>query len=116
MKNLVSILVLILTAFLFQYIGPWWIAAIPALIVGYSNNTVSPAQSFALGFVAIFLLWAGQSFFINIQNEGILANKIGEIFNGLNATSIVCITGLIGGILGGLAAMTGRLFKRSFSK
>lgn len=115
MKNIVFILILIITAFFLQTIGPWWIAAVPALILGYYYDTFSPLKSFALGFLGIFLLWSLLSGITDINNQGILSGRIGAFFGGMNSISLIAITGLIGGILGGLSTATGRFLNKALA-
>ncbi len=91
----------------------WWIGLVVAGLVGLILGSKSWA-SFWMGFVGIFLLWAGYAHYIDYYNHGMLSNQMGDLFGGLNGLMMALVTGLIGAILGGLAAMTGSLARQLF--
>ena len=62
------------------------------------------------GFVGVFLLWGIAAFQIDLGNESILSSRIGEIFG----ANMIVVTALIGGLLGGMGALTGTLGLRVF--
>ncbi len=110
MKFLLALVLTILVAFLVQYfnIGSWWSLAVVTFITGVVMK-LNAWKSFAFGFLAIVLVWGGYAYFLNDLNNGILAAKMGVIFKGLDVRSLIAVSALIGGIVGGLGAMTGRL-------
>ena len=56
--------------------------------------------SFVAGFVSLFLLWYGLSFWMSFQNGHLLANRISTlILKQENSFLLVLITALIGGIV-----------------
>lgn len=103
---------------------PWWGIAIVAFLVGailsekrrrrVFAKKQPPARSFLAGFLAIFLLWGGMAFFLNSQNESFLAGKIAQLITENppipGHSLLILSTALIGGILGGLSALTGNFF------
>lgn len=105
---ILSILILI-TAFLLNLFLPWWSIAIPGLIFGYLLNE-KPAASFGWGFLALFLLWGGHALYIHFANDGILSSRIAEMLSVGSPLLVVLITGILGGLVSGLAALTGSLF------
>ncbi|MEX0720179.1 MAG: hypothetical protein WD059_05895 [Balneolaceae bacterium] len=104
-------LLIIVTAWLLNLFFPWWIIAVPGLIFGYLINE-KPAASFGWGFLALFLLWGGQALYIHFANDGILSSRIAEMFSVGSPFFVILITGILGGLVSGLAALTGSLFKR----
>ncbi|MFN1834995.1 hypothetical protein AB2B38_007015 [Balneola sp. MJW-20] len=112
---MILILIYILTAFLMNLVFPWWTIVIPGLILGYRMNKKT-AASFGAGFLAIFLLWFCHAAYIHIANEGILATRIAEMLQPPYPWFVVFVTGLIGGVVGGMSVMTGSLFKSSMQK
>ncbi len=74
----------------------------------------TPLQSFAAGFIAVFLLWGGYCYYINFETEFILAPKISSLFNMEGIYFSILITGLVGAVTGGFAALSGRLFTALF--
>lgn len=111
MKNfLISTVLIALVAFGLQQFLPWWSVAIAAFVIGYVILQ-KPGYAFLSGFVAVFALWAIWSFSISSANEHLLAGKVAELFRlltGGKVFALFLITGLIGGLVSGLAALTGR--------
>jgi hypothetical protein len=112
MKFIVSIIITALLAFAFCLYMPWWMVAVAAFLVAifiYQH----PLRSFLTGFCGIFLLWLVLVLTINSSNDGILARKISMVIGlGESSFTLVLITILIGGITGGLGALTGSHLRR----
>jgi hypothetical protein len=93
---------------------PWWSIAIACFLVALfipQKNWVS----FVAGFVSLFLLWYGLSFWMSFQNGHLLANRISTlILKQENSFLLVLISALIGGIVGGFAALSGSLINKNF--
>lgn len=96
---------------------PWWVLAIVAfgvaLLVPQTNN-----RSFFSGFLGIFLLWTIVAAWIDWKNGSLLSHKIAQLLPlGGSSFLLVLVTALVGGLLGGFAALSGgslrRLLKRS---
>lgn len=116
MKKLVIATILIaLLSGLAQLFLPWWIFGPIAFLVA---AFVFPGSwtSFFSGFLGIALLWGISAGIINSANEGILASKMGELFGGLSPILLILITATIGGLLGGMSALTGRLGRALLNK
>jgi len=107
MKFLVAILLTGLFAFIAGLYLPWWSIAIAALIVAVLVHQKA-GKAFIAGFLGIFLLWGALAWWINMKNEGILATKIASVLPlGGSATLLILVTACIGGLVAGLAAMSG---------
>lgn len=104
-------LLILITSFLLNLILPWWSIAIPGLIFGYQFKK-SVWRSFGWGFLALFLLWGGQALYIHFLNDGILTTRIGTMLGVGSPYLVVLITGAIGGLISGLATLTGSLAKK----
>jgi hypothetical protein len=110
MKNFFLSLVLIaLTAGLLQLVLPWWIVAVASYIVAYVIEQKS-STSFLSGFLAIFLLWSVYAFVLSSANANILASKVALLLplKG-NVWLLLLVTGIIGGLVSGFAALSGNL-------
>lgn len=108
---------ILVTAFLLNLFLPWWSIAIPGLIFGYLFNEKA-LPSFGWGFLALFLLWGGQALYIHLANDAILSTRIAEMLSLGSPLLVVLITGFVGGLVSGLATLTGSLMKegpRKFS-
>lgn len=110
-------ILIFITAFLLNLFLPWWSIAIPGLVFGWWFNEKA-GTSFVFGFVALFILWGGQALYIHFANDAILTTRIAEMFQVGTPLVVVLITGLLGGVVSGLATLTGAMLKekpRQFS-
>jgi len=107
MKFTVSLLLTIFLSFTACLYLSWWSIAIVAFLVA-ALIPQRPGISFLTGFVALFLLWGGLSFWLSMRNEHILAHKISMLLLKMdNPYLLIAATGLIGGLVAGMAALTG---------
>ena len=107
MKFILSILLIAALSFLAGLVLPWWSIAIVAFLVGLFFPQ-SIGRGFLSGFLGIFILWFILALWIDIKNESILSHKIAQLFPlGGSAIAIIIVTALIGGLVGGFAAMSG---------
>jgi hypothetical protein len=98
---LIFILSLVAQVFL-----PWWIIALLAFGLAFWKG-LSARNSFVAGFVGIALGWLGYSLLIHVQNAGILTERIAHVLPLHNAVLLILITVIIGGLVGGMAALAG---------
>ncbi len=105
---MIFLILLIITAYLINLILPWWGIAITGLILGFQLKPTS-GKAFGIGFLALFLLWGGQAFYIHVANDGILSTRIAEMLSVGSPILVVLITGLVGGLVSGLAVLSGSL-------
>ena len=108
MKYLTGIASIIVLGFAVQSFLPWWSIVLVAVIIGAAFK-FSSLQSYLIGFLGVSLLWGIYATFLNNANDGILAEKIGVLFGDLGVTQLIIVTALLGGIIGGLGALTGKL-------
>lgn len=108
MKNLIVLLLIIIPSFIAQHFFAWWSFAPIVLVLGFVLDN-SAKDSFYLGFLGIAALWLGVALYYDIPNHGLMASKIGLLFGGLNHWALVGIVPMIGGLLGGLFMLAGRL-------
>lgn len=112
MKFLVALLLTALLSFIAGLYLPWWSITIAAFIVAllvYQKAGIA----FLSGFSGLFLLWGSLSFWMDTKNESIFSAKIGALLGiGNNPFLLILITGIVSGLVGGFAAMTGS-FARS---
>ncbi|WP_439506505.1 hypothetical protein [Sediminibacterium sp.] len=114
MKFIASILLSALLAFvagLFTQL-PWWIFVISSFIVAALLHQ-SPGKSFLSGFLGLFLLWIVLAFIKDAANEHILSTKVALILPlGGSYMMLILVTGIIGGLISGFAALTGSFVKK----
>ncbi len=104
-----------LMALILQIFLPWWSIAIAGFISGIIF-TQKPGQAFLNGFSGIFALWAAVSLYIYFVNQGLLAERLADLFSLPHGLLVIILTALIGGICGGLSAVTGNYFSKLFLK
>jgi len=97
------------------YVLPWWAAAIIAFFAGLYWGKTS-GQAFWSGFGGLFLAWAISALIKTIPNENILATRVAQLFHLPNWILLFIVTALIGGLVGGMAALSGILTKKAFQK
>ncbi len=108
---------IILTGFLAYVVGvygtlPWWSFVITSLIVAVAIHQ-RPGKAFLTGFAGVFLLWAGMALIKDAANEHILATKVAQVLPlGGSYLVLILLTGIIGGLVSGLAALTGTYLRK----
>ena len=87
---------------------PWWTFVIPVLIFGiYITRKKREVPAFPVGFLTGFIIWCGSNLYFDILSNGITMNKIGLLLT-VPKIVVIVISGLIGGLLTGLALYTGK--------
>jgi hypothetical protein len=113
MKIIVSIILIALVAFVCGLYLPWWTIAVAAFLVALIIPQF-PWKAFMSGFAAIFVLWATLAWWKDLKNDGILATKMAEVFSlPANSLMMVLMTALVGGLIGGFAALSGAYLRAS---
>ena len=112
MKFLVSIFLIALTGFALGLYLPWWTVAIASFLVSFFLYQ-KPLTSLLTGFLGIFLLWAAITIVRSSANEHILAHRMSMfILKNDSPYMLIFLTAFIGGIIGGLGALSGSLLRR----
>ncbi|HOZ84704.1 MAG TPA: hypothetical protein PK191_04390 [Niabella sp.] len=113
MKFIISILSISLLSFVAGLYLPWWAIAIIAFLVSVLIGQ-KPGRSFLAGFIGIFLLWGVLAYTINSANNGILAGRIGGVLGiGEQPFLLILITGMVGGLVAGLASLAGSYLRKN---
>jgi hypothetical protein len=113
MKFSAAIILTALLAFVGGIYLPWWSIAIAAFLVAVLVHQKAGKALFS-GFLGVFLLWGVLAWWINMKNQGILAAKIASILHlGGSAIALIIVTGIIGGVVAGLAAICGSYLRAS---
>ena len=114
MKFFISLILIAALSFAGCLFLPWWFIAIAGFVVAFAIPQKA-GIAFLCGFLALFILWAGLSFYISNANDNLLAHKISVLFIKLdNPYALILVTGLIGGLVAGFGSLSGRLFKKLF--
>lgn len=113
MKFLAALILTALLSFIAGLYLPWWGIAIAAFIVALLVYQKA-SGAFLSSFLGLLLLWCGLAFWIDSGNESILSARIAELLGiGNNPFLLILITGAVGGLVAGLAAMSGSYLRGS---
>ncbi|HWB25999.1 MAG TPA: hypothetical protein VG738_10995 [Chitinophagaceae bacterium] len=110
MKFIVAILLTAALGFAAPLYLPWWSFAFTSALVALAVHQKA-WKAFVAGFAGLFLLWGCLAFFIDMNNNHLMLNKIAGIF-GLSGFLLIIITGIVGGLVSGFAALTGSFARR----
>jgi len=116
MKFLISLLAIALLSFVAGIYLPWWSVAGVAFLVALSIPQRA-WKNFVAGFLGVFLLWIGLTWWIDRANGGILSARMAIILPvGGNVIYLHLLTALVGGLVGGMASLSGGYVRVLFSK
>src|SRR5579863_622466 len=101
-------LIILILSLICSYFLPWWFVAVIAFIAAYFFSK-KPAKAFLSGFFAVFLAWSLLALFKSIPNDNILATRVAHLMQLPNWILLLIVTGIIGGLVGGMAALSGAL-------
>ena len=115
-KTINFIATIVLSIILSQFL-PWWSVMVAAIITGYAIG-LKGGYIFTIPFLAIALLWMVHAFWLGNVNDFILAKKIAVLLPLQGSPYLlILVTGVIGGIAGGVAGVFGKqctlLFKKN---
>jgi hypothetical protein len=106
MKRFVIFLVIAILAYVAGSLYPWWSVAVVGFVV-ILIVPLRPPAAFVIGFLAVFVLWGSQALYRGIMNDHILDTRISVLFLQRQSPLIITvITGVLGGLVTGMAAMT----------
>lgn len=113
MKFFISLILTALLSFAACLFLPWWSNAIAAFLVA-ALIPQKPGKAFLAGFIALFLLWGGLSFWISNNNDHILAHKVSQLILKMdNPMVLILVTAMIGALVAGFAALAGSFLRKS---
>ena len=109
-------LIILILTFAGSFFLPWWAAAIiaflAALVIGGKGG-----KAFWSGFGALFVAWTILALMKSIPNNNILAGRVVQLFPlPNNWIWILVVTAVIGGIVGGMSALSGVLIRSRIKK
>jgi hypothetical protein len=113
MKFLVALLLTILLSFIAGLYLPWWGIALASFVVALLVHQKA-WKAFLSGFAGLLLLWGGLAEWIDLKNNSLLSARIAELFGiGNQSLLLVLLTGFIGGLVAGFAALSGSYLRSS---
>jgi hypothetical protein len=106
------ILIFVITAVL-QLVAPWWVVALTPFLIN-AWRPISPVYAFFISFAAIAMLWFSYGLYLHVNTAGSMSNRIAEIFSLPGGLPLLLLTSLIGGLVGGVAGLTGFYVQQLF--
>jgi hypothetical protein len=107
--------IILIVAFAGSFFLPWWVAAIIAFLAA-SLIGKTAGRSFLAGFFAVAIVWLCIALLKSIPNDHILAARVAKMVNLPGWGFLLAITCLIGGLVGGMSAMSGLLLKKALGR
>ncbi len=107
-------LIILVLSFAGGYFLPWWVIAIAAFLAAFFAGK-KPSTAFLSGFIAVFIAWVVLALFKSVPNNHILAKRVAHLFQLHYWILILLLTGFVGGLVGGMSALSGMLLKKAFS-
>lgn len=113
MKFISKVLIILIAGYILEIFFPWWSIAIAAFL---GSAIIRSKASFVAGFLAIALLWSMKAVLIDLSSDSDLPQRVATIFPLHNKTGLIFFTAVLGGLVGGFAALTGSLLQRKQRK
>jgi len=106
MKFIIRTIIIAVVAHFCLLYFPWWSIALcsffVALLIKGSN-----LGAFFSGFLGIGILWLIQAYNIHYSTDGILSDKVAEIFTLSGGFLLAIVSAIVGGLVGGFSALSG---------
>ncbi|WP_210518300.1 hypothetical protein [Hymenobacter terricola] len=103
---LLPILILVLASAA-QLDFPWWSLAVVAFAIGLLMAPTGRVAFWA-GFSGAGLSWILPAAWLSQQNDSLLAHRVAQLLPlGGSAIALLLVTGIVAGLVGGLAALAG---------
>ncbi len=107
MKSIIKpTIITALASYILMMFTPWWIVSIVGFVVAYMFVD-SPIKAFFSGLIGVGVLWVLLAIIKDSGANVSVANALGNVVGGVPAYLMYIITGLTGGAVGGLGAMSG---------
>lgn len=114
MQFLIQVLLTGGCSYILQQFFTAWVVMPAAMMVSLVMSNSSFFSKFLGGFAAISLLWMGYATIIDISTNAILSTKLAAWLGMNNVGILILVTGLVGGLLGGLGAASGQCIRNLF--
>lgn len=110
MRFVLSILSIAILSLAAEYMFPWWSLAVVAFMVSLLISQTRK-RSFLSGFVGAGVAWLAVLVIRDNMNDHILATRMAGVFHLPGYPVLILLVGVIGGLVGGLAAWTASLMR-----
>ena len=115
MRLMIQIILTGLCSYFIELWLPAWAIVICAAVITMCIPT-NLVTSFLGGFIAISLLWMCKATIIDVYTHSILSTKIILLLGFQSPMMLILLTGLVGGMLGGLGSIIGQQMYKLLQK
>ncbi|CCH56360.1 hypothetical protein BN8_05689 [Fibrisoma limi BUZ 3] len=104
---MIQFLLIALLSLLAQFVLPWWSLALVAFLVCLITRP-SALAAFGAGFFGVALVWLIYALVVQFRTDGIMTARMSQLlFKADQPVLLIAVTVLIGGLVGGLAGLSG---------
>jgi hypothetical protein len=107
-------LIILVAAAVLQFFLPWWVIALVPLVVCLVLSK-SGGRAFLRSFAALFVVWLGYAGYLHVQAGGAMSDRVAQIFSLPHGLALAAVAGVVGGLVAGLAGLTGYYLKNLFT-
>mgnify|MGYP001034227486 CR=1 FL=1 len=111
-----KILFIMFVALVVHFVFPWWAVIVAIAIILVLKDASNGVVAFFEGFLSLALLWLFTILFIELMNDSTISDKIAAMFELNSGWLLILLTVFLGGMLGGLGALTGYLLRQVLEK
>lgn len=111
MRTFATIFIIAVLCALGQWFLPWWVIVPIALVVSMLT-ALKPGRAFVAGFCGVALWWLVAALWQDIPNHHILSSRMAQLFSLPGYDFFIALSIIVGGLTGGLAALSGALINR----
>lgn len=115
MEFIIRIIIIAGLSYAAELLLPWWSVVIVAFIIGFIWKS-SSANAFLSGILGVGLLWFGAALFFSTSINSPLPTHVAALFNLGSSILLAAATGLVGGIAGGMASLSGNYLNKLIYK
>lgn len=105
-------LIVLIAAFLLQFLLPWWIVIIIAFLTCAILGKTAKISLWA-PFAAILLLWTAMALYQSYPNNHLMATRVSEMLGLSSWWLVLLITSLLGGFVAGVSGFCGYHFRKA---
>jgi hypothetical protein len=112
----IQLLIVFAVGLVLAYLLPWWSIALAGGVAGFLMHG-HRGRSFLAGFLGAMLLWTGAALVMSFATGSALPDMFAKLLPfPLNGIGLAFVSGVIGGIVAGLAAFTGDAMRTAVEK
>jgi hypothetical protein len=107
-KSIINFIATIILAYILSLFMPWW-SIMTAALATAMFIPLKKAAVFIVPFLAIFFFWGIYCYALSSANDYTLAKRVSTLLTlGGNPYVLILITGIVGGLAAGIAAILGK--------